>query len=51
MRKRFVSLAVIFVLSFAVAACGNDTLSDSESCPTARKGMNSRTGNRYKNYI
>ncbi len=41
MRKRFLSLAMIFVLSFAVSACGNYTLSDSESCPTARKGMNS----------
>ena len=37
MRKRFLSLAMIFVLPFAVSACGNYTLSDSESCPTARK--------------
>ncbi len=41
MRKRFLSLAMILVLPFAVAACGNYTLSDSENCPTARKGMNS----------
>ena len=41
MRKRFLSLAMILVLPFCVAACGNYTLSDSESCPTARKGMNS----------
>ncbi len=37
MRKRFLSLAVIFVLPFAVAACGNYTISDSEGGPPARK--------------
>ena len=33
MRKRFLSLAMIFVLPFAVAACGNYNIADENAPP------------------
>lgn len=33
MRKRFLSLAMIFVLPFAVAACGNYNITDENAPP------------------
>ncbi len=37
MRKRFLSLAMIFVLSFAVAACGNYNIADENAPQTVEE--------------